>query len=243
MNKTIAEKLKQLASQYNTKTFIDADPIRFPHRFSKQTDIEISAFLSAWIAYGRREMIIAKLEWLHKMIGESPTDWIQSESYQQLPFPSDGNRGTFYRFYTFNDLRQLCERLHFIYEHEDTMEKALLKQSERDLLGKVQQSFEGVCGIPDRTSKSACKRLAMFLRWMVRQDGIVDFGLWKSFSPKDLIIPLDTHVFQMAKQLALTSRNTADKTTALEITQQLRKVFPDDPCLGDFALFGYGIDS
>jgi len=90
---------------------------------------------------------------------------------------------------------------------------------------------------------SACKRLAMFLRWMVRTDGIVDFGIWQTvFHPRQLIIPLDTHVHQISLELGLTQQRTATLKTALEITEALSHIFPDDPCLGDFALFGYDIN-
>ena len=83
----------------------------------------------------------------------------------------------------------------------------------------------------------------MFLRWMIRQDKTVDFGIWESFSPSELIIPLDTHVHQIAKKCGITQRSTPDIKTAMEITDFMKQIFPGDPCLGDFALFGYGINN
>ena len=103
--------------------------------------------------------------------------------------------------------------------------------------------FRDIEGIPVLTGTSACKRLAMFLRWMVRKDGIVDFGIWgTSIRPHELIIPLDTHVHQISLELGLTNQKNATLKTAVEITEALKEVFPDDPCLGDFALFGYDIN-
>lgn len=101
--------------------------------------------------------------------------------------------------------------------------------------------FQGIKGIPDYSKGSACKRLCMFMRWMVRNDGIVDLGLWKQISPMDLIIPLDTHVHRVARDLGITRRKQPDMRTAKEVTEFFAGIYPDDPALGDFALFGYGI--
>lgn len=112
-----------------------------------------------------------------------------------------------------------------------------------DPILRLQQLFVDLNGIPVLHGTSACKRLAMFLRWMVRTDGIVDLGIWKTaVHPRQLIIPLDTHVHQISLRLGLTAQKTATLRTAREITDALAKVFPDDPCLGDFALFGYDIN-
>lgn len=142
-----------------------------------------------------------------------------------------------------SDLRQLCARLKAVYEQYDSLEEALAASPYPNPVTKIQDVFRGIQGIPVLTGTSACKRLAMFLRWMVRKDGIVDFGIWgTSIQPHELIIPLDTHVHQISLELGLTEQKVATLKTAVEITEALKKVFPDDPCLGDFALFGYDIN-
>ncbi len=244
MEETVRNQLKAWASQYNTAAFIQDDPVRFPHRFVRKQDIEISGFLTAWIAYGRRSLILQKAEWLHSHMGESPYAWICSGSFRQLTdkrIPQ--GRDTFYRFYTFSDLSDLCERLFDIYIHYHSMEDAFAAASGNDPIEKLQALFQGIAGIPVSGGNSACKRLAMFLRWMVRRDRIVDFGIWESvLHPSELLIPLDTHVYQISTQLGLTDRKTATRKTAAEITEKLAEIFPGDPCLGDFALFGYDIN-
>ena len=244
MDKQTVLQLQAWAGTYNVESFIQDDPVRFPHRSTGKRDIEISAFLTAWISYGRRELILRKAEWLHDRMGTSPYEWICEDGFQRLiPTVAPGGRDTFYRFYTFSDLRALCSRLKCIYTEFDSMEDALAANPHADPVRKLQDLFSGIKGIPVMNGTSACKRLAMFLRWMVREDGIVDFGIWKTaVRPSQLIIPLDTHVHQISLELGLTRQKSATLKTALEITEALSHVFPDDPCLGDFALFGYDIN-
>lgn len=238
--------LRQWAAQYNVRDFIKDDPVQFPHRYHEKRDIEISAFLTAWISYGRRSHILAKAEALHQRMGSSPYNFIRNGSQTFRPLLEEasrkGSRNTFYRFYTYADLYALCIRLKEIYEAFECMEDALLSQTSSTPTGKLQQLFAGINGIPRASSTSACKRLAMFLRWMARTDGIVDFGIWRqAVRPQELLIPLDTHVHQISLALGLTRQKTASLRTASEITAALAEVFPDDPCVGDFALFGYDI--
>lgn len=246
MDENIRAKLCQWAKEYNVRTFIPDDPVQFPHRYTEKRDIEISAFLTAWISYGRRELILRKANELHALMAPGPYQWVMEEGYNHIPGANSepGKRDTFYRFYTYSDLRQLCRRLKDIYERYDSLEDALAASPYPNPVTKIQDIFSGIQGIPVLTGTSACKRLAMFLRWMVRQDGIVDFGIWGNFiKPHELIIPLDTHVHQISLELGLTQQKSATLKTAVEITEALKKVFPDDPCLGDFALFGYGINN
>lgn len=245
MDAEIKEKLRRWAKEYNVSGFIQDDPVQFPHRYSEKKDIEISAFLTSWISYGRRELILRKANELHAAMGSSPYRWIMEEGYKDLPgkVVESGKRDTFYRFYTYSHLRQLGERLKSIYEKHASLEDALATSPYPNPVTKIQDVFSGIEGIPVLAGTSACKRLAMFLRWMVRKDGIVDFGIWgTSIKPYELIIPLDTHVHQISLELGLTGQKNATLKTAIEITEALKEVFPDDPCLGDFALFGYDIN-
>ena len=238
--------LREWAKTYNTESFIKDDPVRFPHRFTEKRDIEISAFLTAWISYGRRAHILQKAEELHRLMGESPYEFIRTgeTSFAPLRNRPVRRRDTFYRFYTYHDLHLLCCRLKVIYDTYDCMEDAMAAAGPcEDPILRLQQLFADLNGIPVLHGTSACKRLAMFLRWMVRTDGIVDLGIWRTaVHPRQLIIPLDTHVHQISLRLGLTGQKTATLRTAREITDALAKVFPDDPCLGDFALFGYDIN-
>lgn len=244
MEKQVEAQLKEWAGTYNVKSFIQDDPVQFPHRYTEKRDIEISGFITSWISYGRRELILRKADWLHEQMGKSPYEWIMSGQYQYLaPEIPAGKRDTFYRFYTHSDLRALCDRLKGIYEEYDSLEDALAAHPHPNPIVKLQDLFSGINGIPVMSGTSACKRLAMFLRWMVRTDGIVDFGIWNTaFHPRQLIIPLDTHVHQISLELGLTAQRAATLKTALEITEALARIFPDDPCLGDFALFGFDIN-
>ena len=244
MDEQLTAKLKEWAGTYNVKSFIPDDPVQFPHRFTEKRDIEISAFITSWISYGRRELILRKADWLHSRMGGSPYEWVLSGRYRELvsDVPA-GKRDTFYRFYTHSDLCALCDRLKEIYGRYDSLEDASAASPYPNPVLKLQDLFSGINGIPVMGGTSACKRLAMFLRWMIRTDGIVDFGIWKTaFYPRQLIIPLDTHVHQISLELGLTQQRTATLKTALEITEALSHIFPDDPCLGDFALFGYDIN-
>ncbi len=230
------EQLRTWAAAYNTPDFIPADPISFPHRYTSKQDIEISAFLTAWIAYGNRKQILRKAGELHAEMHGGPLAYIVGGGYAR----HEGDGQAFYRFFKHSDLYDICHRLHIIYTTHEDLEAAVMATG-GDPVSALQELFAGINGIP-RTAQSANKRLAMFVRWMVRRDGIVDFGLWRHFDPADLTIPLDTHVFDMARRLGMTSRKTADRKAADEITSCLREIWPGDPCLGDFALFGYGVN-
>lgn len=245
MDEQTKEKLRLWAKEYNTEAFIKDDPVQFPHRFAEKRDIETSAFLTSWLSYGRREQILRKANELHKAMGEGPYRWIMEEGYKDLRgnAAESGGRDTFYRFYTYAHLCRLCERLRSVYKRYDSLEDALAGSRQANPIVKIQDMFSGIEGIPVMNGSSACKRLAMFLRWMVRNDGIVDFGIWRTaVKPCELIIPLDTHVHQISMELGLTAQKNATMKTAIEITEALKEVFPDDPCLGDFALFGYDIN-
>ncbi|MEG1543169.1 MAG: TIGR02757 family protein [Tannerellaceae bacterium] len=247
MDKQTEKLLRQWAVTYNTPDFIPNDPVQFPHRFTGKQDIEVSAFLTAWISYGRRSHILSKAEELHGWMGESPYRWIVSgEAVRFLSArkAETTGRDTFYRFYTYADLQILCRRMEAIYSVNESMENALPADPHLDPVTRLQLLFSDIPGIPVLHGSSACKRLAMFLRWMVRTDGIVDFGIWQSaIRPHELLIPLDTHVHQISLALGLTMQKSATLRTAREITDALSRIFPGDPCLGDFALFGYDINN
>ena len=143
---------------------------------------------------------------------------------------------------SYDDLYKLGDRLRRLYSDFERMENMIIAQPNKTPVEALCDYFKGINGIPDYSKGSACKRLCMFLRWMVRTDSPVDMGVWRKLKTNDLIVPLDTHVHRMALDLGLTSRKRSDMQTALEITGAMKEVFPNDPAKGDFALFGYGIE-
>lgn len=250
MTYTLNENLKRWAEQYETVDFINADPVQIPHRYDSRVNIEISAFVTAWIAWGNRKQIIKKADFIDREIfkGE-PYHYIVGNTVERGNRPEwkqyKGSTDCLYRTFTFGDFHDLCARLCDIYTSSENMEAAIKKAHETNgetALATLQSLFGSVNGIPDFETQSACKRLCLFLRWMCRKGSPVDFGLWDVCDPRNLIIPLDTHVHQQAIRLGLTKRRTPDLRTAIEITDRFAEVFPDDPAKGDFSLFGYGVN-
>ena len=241
MDTPLTQRLSVLARHYNTPDFISKDPVQFPHRYKDKKDIEISAFVTSWISWGNRKQIIKTADMVDRQIfcGQ-PYRYLMSSGWRS--FSSD-NR-CFYRTCRNGDFYQLMERLYDIYSHHADLEAAVVAQkgSGQDAASALSSLFCNINGIADARLGSPCKRLWFFLRWMVRRDGIVDLGIWRQLSPADLLIPLDTHVYQEAREMCITSRRNADIKTAREITDYFRRIFPDDPALGDFALFGYGVE-
>lgn len=245
--------LDQKVEQYNRPDFITLDPISIPHRFSKKEDIEISGFFAATLAWGQRKTIINKCVELFKMMDNSPHDFLINHNEEDLkPFLRFKHR-------TFNDVDTLYF-IHFLswfYKNHHSLEEAFLLGQTGDLnamermLNKFQELFFSLPDSPSRTRKhiaapvrkAACKRINMYLRWMVRNDANgVDFGLWRKISPSQLICPCDLHVDRVGRKLGLISRKQTDWQTALELTEKLREFDPIDPVKYDFALFGLGVE-
>ena len=237
MNPKTKEELICSAQRCECSRFIEGDPVQFPHRYGKACDIEVSAFVSAWMAYGSRKVFLGVLERLHGMMDAAggPYRYVTEGAWRSL---EEGDR-CLYRFYKWNDLRMLCERLSGLYARMESLEFLFvpgepLEQGVRRLC----EAFRGVNGIPVAGSTSANKRLYMFLRWMVRKGSPVDFGIWSRISPSQLLVPVDTHVYATARALGLTSRSSADLKTSIEITAHMAQIWPDDPARGDYALYG-----
>lgn len=243
MTEELKNNLILWANAYETPDFVASDPVRFPRlvsdgmNLSRLTDeeqrrIETVAVITAWVSYGNRKQIIKTTEMLLDIVNRegSLLKCFYRFKYDDRPL---------YRFFKWSDFSRLCVRLDSIYDLYPTLESGVLDLSNDPLTGLIGH-FKGVKGFP-KDSTSACKRLCMMLRWLVRRDSPVDIGCWTSFDPAKLIIPLDTHVHRMALDLGLTKRKQADMRTAIEVTEALKEVFPDDPTRGDFALFGYGI--
>lgn len=243
----------QLVAQYNTQNFIPNDPISVPHRFSKKQDIEISGFFAATLAWGQRVTIINNCNKLMQWMDGAPHEFILHHTDHDLkPFLNFVHR-------TFNATDALYF-IHFLKKHylqNDSLETAFSNHLtpndatiEKALIGFHHTFFNDELA-PQRTRKhvatpmrkSACKRLCMYLRWMVRQDnGGVDFGLWQKINKAQLVCPVDVHVERVAREFNLINRKPCDWQTALELTRNLKQLDPTDPAKYDFALFGLSVN-
>lgn len=229
--------LRGWAGQYNNPDFIKSDPIQFPHKYDGRK-AEVSGFITAWLSFGNRKAIVEKAGEIDASFMGDPYSWVMTRDYRN----HFNNHGKIYRFLSHHDLYLLGKRLHELYMSYETMEEYVMSQLDKHPVQSLSEYFHGINGIADYGKGSACKRLCMFLRWMVRNDGLVDMGLWQHISPTELIIPLDTHVHKVALELGITDRKQADMKTAMMITDYFRGLFPEDPALGDFSLFGVGIN-
>lgn len=253
----ITEDLKDFldtkTAQYNRPGFIDNDPIVVPHQYSLKQDIEITAFWAAILAWGRRITIINKCNELFGLMDNSPYDFILNHK------DSDLKRFDNFKHRTFNttDTLYFIEYLKTYYQQYNSLENAFtigLKSNHENVetgLINFRRQFFTLPFAPERTTKhiatpernSACKRINMFLRWMVRDDNNgVDFGLWKVIKPGQLVCPCDLHVDRVARKLGLIKRKQTDWQTAIELTNNLKQLDPNDPVKYDFALFGLGIE-
>lgn len=238
----IATTIKNASKAYNHKGFIGLDPVQFPHRYTEKRDVEISAFLTSLISFGQRSQIIKAAQYIDQMFNGRPYEFIRFRKWEQEEIPESV---TLYRTIKLSDLYEVCSVFSDIYSVYGSLEDLVVenaKKLELSIVEALELPFHGINGVPDPAKGSACKRLNLFLRWLVRRDGIVDLGLWDKISPADLTIPLDTHVVSIARELGILTRKTPDMKAAKEITTYLSKIFPEDPTLGDFALFGLGAD-
>lgn len=245
----LAELLETKYHQYNQPNFIPNDPISIPHQFSVKQDIEITGFIAAILAWGQRKTIINKCTDLFNRMDNAPFDFVLHHQEHDL------KRLTNFKHRTFND----TDLLYFVaffkwyYAHHESLEDAFLLQnaSQYHNLVAFHDLFCSLDDFPSRTRKhiaspsrnSSCKRLNMFLRWMVRHDHRgVDFGIWQRLSPSQLICPCDVHVERVGRKLGLIQRKQTDWQMALELTENLRQFDPNDPVKYDFALFGLGVE-
>lgn len=220
------------AEEYHCSDFIAADPVQFPHRYTVKEDIEISGLLTAVLSFGNRIQILKKADELDRIMGHAPLAYVLSGKWRD-DFPESDGR-SFYRMLSYADVRGYFEKLYRVYAAGKTLEDAL-----KEYKGIPMQQLCSFLGVSDRSPQ---KKLNMFLRWMIRTGSSVDFGIWPTMSASQLVIPLDTHVCRVAYQLGLTESASFSLNNAKKITAALEKVFPGDPCLGDFALFGYGVN-
>lgn len=251
----LKEKLEYHYRQYDRRN-VAPDPLQFPHRFKNQKDIELVAFLTSVYAFGNVKQISQAVEKMLELLGPSPVDFLISSTEQVI---IERFSTVAHRFYKGQDsvtlmliVREIYSEYGNLYElvktlipggHQSTpflvigcFHKWFIRESERK--GKLTRGLRFM--IPDPEAGSSCKRFNLLLRWMVRKDDL-DFGIWDFLSPAELIIPVDTHIAQIARFLGLTSRKNADWKMAEEITDHLREFDPVDPVKYDFSLCHIGI--
>lgn len=235
--------------QYNQPSFIVRDPVSVPHRFRKKQDREIAGFFAAVFSWGNRTTIIQKSNELMDAMGPSPHAFCLQRDANKLKALA----GFKHRTFNYTDLLYFIDFFHHHYSVEDSLETAFTRHGNtvEDMLTGFADYFFSLEDAPARTRKhvsspvrqSTCKRLNMFLRWMVRRDGAgVDFGIWKNISPAQLICPIDLHVARVSRRLGLLGRRQTDWQAAMELTEALRTFDTEDPVRYDFALFGLGVE-
>lgn len=241
--------LDKLVEKYENKTFIKSDPIQIPHRYKDKEDIEIVAFISALFAYGSRKVFIPKLDELFSKMGKKPLEYIKNGEFSNL---INFN----YRFAKENDVIEILKILSKLYNSNETIQTLFRYGYEQksDIKGMLQvvtdyfylnstdnvgEGFYFMLANPK--NNGAMKRLNMFLRWLVRKPP-VDFGLWDFIPTSELLIPLDTHVAKISREMNLLTRKSNDFKAVLELTDKLKQFDANDPTKYDFAIYAKGIN-
>ena len=261
INEELKIKLRNLADKYEVPSFTDEDPSQFLRWYQPEAgrgsvaDVEAASFIAAMLAFGSRKQFIPKirqiLETSDRSLG-SLSEWLRAGAYKK-DFPHGETK--FYRFYSYDDMQvffgELAEVLNTAGSLGEYVRTAVVDakntvvepvETTADISTLISATFPNSAIVPKGRS-SANKRIHMFLRWMVRRNSPVDLGLWEWADPASLIIPLDVHVMQEAAKLGLIPEGAAaSRKTAECLTAALAEVFPGDPCRGDFALFGLGVD-
>ena len=226
MKEKTANLLREWAEEYNDLKYFQDDPIAFPREFLSRgaslQDIEIAAVFASHLAWGRRAMICRDCERLFDEMEWRPLDYVMAGAYRS-------DNASLHRTVKWSEIAGICGRLREWYTWHDTLEVLSAKEIRSIIFRRKDDP------------KAPDKKINLMRRWMVRNDGKVDLGLWTDTSPAELLVPLDVHVHAQASALGLTSRRQKDIVTAQEITGKFKGIWPDDPMLGDFALFGYGV--
>ena len=241
--------LDSLYERYGWKKYVDPDPLVFLYDYPDVRDREIVGLIASSLAFGGVRQIMASVEKVLSPMGRSPRGFVMNTSRRRMSKIFDRFS---HRWAAPEDLVQMLTGVRSVIEKHGSLEEGFvagMKKSDDDVIPAMSRfasqivcagSGAGSCLIPDPCRKSACKRLNLFLRWMVRSDS-VDPGGWNGVSASKLIIPLDTHMFRFASLLGMTGRKQADLATAREITAEFAEMSPADPVKYDFALTRLGI--
>lgn len=242
--KATRQLLMDYADRYETVSFINGDPSWFMHQVHGAENQEAMAFLASCLSYGNRQQFMPKIQWLLDRSQGHVYQWIAGMGFA-ASLPSGVNR-CFYRLYTVDMMHQFLLTYSRLLNQYGSLGRYMSFHASTGLeaINAISDYFAryGISLVVPKDTHSACKRLCMFLRWMVRDSSPVDLGLWSDFIDKStLIMPLDTHVLQMAAKFGLLSGRNASMSAARKLTAVLAGIFPDDPLKGDFALFGAGV--
>ncbi|MCH5224734.1 MAG: TIGR02757 family protein [Muribaculaceae bacterium] len=245
----IRELLDSEAARINNPGFIEKDPVQFPRRFEKIQDIEIVSFLAANLAWGNRKMICRDIEKMLSLMDNEPYQYMMEKGYEDLE-----PRLNIHRTFFAEHLQHFLRGFRKIYKdfgsldnfaHSNNIgEEAAPAWKLVELINEIMLRENGGPSsrcLPLNLKQSALKRVNMALRWLVRDDGIVDLGVWNSIPKSKLYIPLDVHVGNVSRELGLLTRKANDRKSVEELTRVLRQLRPDDPAVYDFALFGIGV--
>lgn len=247
MSSEIYQLLEEKFIQFNQTSFIENDPISIPHLFSAKEDIEIAGFLAATIAWGQRKTIVTNARRMIQLMDDAPYDFILHHEDKDLW----RLKGFVHRTFNSEDFEFFVKALQHIYINHGGLESVFARNAEnmqqsihyfKKVFFEIEHPQRSTKHIADPLKKSSAKRINMFLRWMCRNDKSgVDFGIWKSISPKHLMCPLDVHSGNVARKLGLLTRTQNDWQAVEELTYQLRKFDKNDPVKYDFSLFGLGV--
>ena len=250
ISRDIITLLDEEVARNNTREFIVDDPVQFPRRYDDVRDIEIVSLLVAAISWGRRPMILRDADRMLALMDHQPYRYMMEEGYEDLP-----SRHNIHRTFFASDLQWYLRGLREIYRRYGTLDDFALAHGVGEdpmpawrLVEEMQRVVSGVNGgtnspqcLPTNLRTTALKRVNMALRWMVRDDGVVDMGIWRSIDKSRLYIPLDVHVGNTARNLGLIERKANDRKSVELLTAAMRELRPDDPAVYDFALFGIGV--
>ena len=220
--------LDEHAERINKPSFIENDPVKFPHRYKELRDIEIVSFLTATIAWGKRVMILRDAERMLSRMGNNPYDYVMSEGYEKL------GTANVHRTFFENDMAYMLRGFRHFYLSYDSMDSYMSTQAVHTPQKLVEalrltatEANGGIHNIkcyPKDFKTTALKRINLALRWLVRRDGIVDLGVWKSMKPAELFIPLDVHAGNTARETGLLTRKNNDWKAVEELTEKLREI-------------------
>ena len=241
-----AEMLRHYAQKYETKEFIDGDPSWFMHQVDGKLNKEAMAFVASCISYGSRKQFMPKINNILDWCRGDVDEYIRSGEYERN-FAVDDN-ACFYRLYSHSKMFYFFAAYSRLLNNYGSLGEYVRcnANSGFEAVEAICRYFgsEGVSVVVPKDATSACKRVCMFLRWMVRDNSPVDLGLWTDFIDKrTLVMPLDTHVVTQSQRLGLISGKNTSMRAARQLTDTLSEIFPDDPLKGDFALFGYGVNN
>lgn len=238
------ELLKELAKRYEAASFLNGDPSWFMHQVEGKKNQETFAFIASCLSYGSRKQFFPKIQYILDCSGGNVHEWVKSGDFERdVPDTED----CYYRLYTYSLMNHFLKAYRELILEYGSLGEYLCNNYVIDAFDAIEMitsyfASRGIEVIVPKDTKSSCKRICMFLRWMVRDNSPVDLGLWTFIDKRTLIMPMDTHVLQEACSMGFLNSRSASMAAARKLTAKMAEIFPDDPLKGDFALFGYGVD-